>query len=213
MSIFLSLIFSFLAFGFHASPGKDKIETGSESAVLYKECGLEGILAYPVFERSLTGFKKYSPKKSLITIIDYSLPSDQKRFFVIDLKKKRLLQQSWVAHGRKSGLILATEFSNKLQSYQSSPGFYRVGSIITSPKHGPAIQLIGLEKGLNDNAQKREIIMHGAWYVGEDFVKKHGRCGRSHGCPAVAPELISVISPILADGSLLYIHTRSGKGA
>ena len=213
MKIFLIIIFLFPAFEFHAIPTKNKIEISLESATLFKECGLEGVLDFKIFERSMTGFKKYSPKKSLITIIDYTLPSDQKRFFVIDLKKKCLLQQTWVAHGKKSGLIMATDFSNKLQSYQSSPGFYKVGSIITSPKHGPAIQLIGLEKGLNDNAQKREIIMHGAWYVGEEFVKKNGRCGRSHGCPAVAPELISVISPILADGSLLYIHIKSGKEA
>ena len=211
MKILLVLVSSFLAFGFHPPVEKIKVEHGSESAQLYKACGLEGVLAYSVFEKSLTGFKRYSPKKSLITIVDYTLPSDQKRFFVIDIKKKLLLHHTWVAHGKKSGLTMATEFSNKMESYQSSPGFYKVGSKIKSPKHGPAIQLIGLERGLNDNAEKRKIIMHGAWYVGEEFVKKHGRCGRSHGCPAVAPELISVISPILADGSLLYIHTKTGK--
>jgi hypothetical protein len=183
-----------------------------EPDCLYQECGLEGIVNPTAFQKSLAGFQRYRGRKSILSIVDFSIPSDQKRFFVIDLEKKKLLLSTWVAHGKNTGMLVAEHFSNKPHSNQSSPGFYRVGSRITSPKHGPALLLFGLEKGINDKALEREIILHGAPYVGEGFIRQFGRCGRSHGCPAIPNELMPTVAPLLADGSLLFIYTDdSGK--
>ena len=176
-------------------------------AGLYADCQLQEVLPLNTFRKMMIGVKKYGLKKPVISVADFSLPSNQKRFFVIDLKEKKLLHSTWVAHGKNSGMHIATRFSNKLKSYQSSPGFYRVGPTLQSPKHGLALQLIGLEKGVNDNAEKREIIIHGASYVGDDFIRRYGRCGRSFGCPALPVEMMPKLAPLLSDGSLLYIHT------
>ena len=174
--------------------------------VLYESCKLREVIPFSVFQKTMEGIKTYKPQKSIVTIIDFTLPSSQKRFFVIDLQAKKLLLSTWVAHGKKSGLEFASSFSNKMQSNQSSPGFYKVGLPLQSPKHGLALELFGLEKGINHNAQKREIIIHGAKYVSEDFIKQYGRCGRSFGCPALPIEVMPKAVHLLSNGSLLYIH-------
>lgn len=174
---------------------------------LYSDCKLDGVLPLNTFRKLIAGVQLYPSKKQVVSIADFSLPSDQKRFFVIDLKERKLLFSTWVAHGKNTGMREATRFSNKMKSYQSSPGFYRVGPKLISPKHGLALQLNGLQKGINDNAQKREIIIHGASYVSEDFIRQYGRCGRSFGCPALPIEMMPKIAPLLSNGSLLYIHT------
>ena len=181
-------------------------ETSDSTAAIYNACRLQEVIPYSVFQKAMLGTGKYKHQKPILTIVDFTLPSNRKRFFVIDLKEKKLLLSTWVAHGKKSGMEKAEQFSNKPQSNQSSPGFYWVGSSMQSPKHGLALQLVGLEKGVNDNAQRREIIIHGATYVGEDFIKKYNRCGRSFGCPALPVEIMPKAAQLLAGGSLLYIH-------
>lgn len=172
----------------------------------FKKCGLEGLLNYQVFKAAFQGVNKYNPSKKILAICDFNLPSTSKRFYAIDLTQMKLICQSLVAHGRNSGENIAEYFSNTINSYKSSLGFYKINQKINSPKHGEALILVGLEKGKNDHALKREIIMHAADYVSDDFIQKNGRLGRSHGCPALPSPVLKDLIPVIKDGALLYIH-------
>ncbi len=163
-----------------------------------------------VLELGLTGYQNLLnngliERPQLITIIDFSLPSDKERMWVIDLEHGNVLYHCLVAHGRNSGELFAEKFSNIPGSYTSSPGFYLTDQIYFG-RHGLSLYLDGLEKGINDKARERAIVMHSADYVSHDFVKKHGRLGRSHGCPAIPVGLHKEIIRSIKGGSLLYIH-------
>src|SRR5688572_14663374 len=163
------------------------------------------------FTNAIEGMEKYHPSRPFLAIADFSKPSSDKRLYIIDLQKQKLVLKTWVAHGKNSGENIAVNFSNKHQSYMSSTGFFRVNEPILSPKHGEALLLEGLEAGVNDNARKREIIIHGADYVSGEFVKTHGRLGRSHGCPAVSRADMKQVAEFLANGALLYIYSPLKK--
>ncbi len=169
---------------------------------------LAAFISYDLFQKAIDGVKKFNPTKQLLAICDFTKPSTEERFFLIDLEQQKVVLSSLVAHGRNSGENIANYFSNKMSSYKTSLGFYTIGSKIYSPKHGPSLLLNGLEKGKNDNARRREIIMHGADYVSHDFIEKHGRLGRSQGCPALPNEVMQTVIPLIKDGALLYIHGK-----
>ncbi|MEQ8477223.1 murein L,D-transpeptidase catalytic domain family protein [Fulvivirga sp.] len=145
---------------------------------------------------------------ALLTIIDFNLPSTAKRFWVLDLDSKEVLFNTYVSHGRNSGENNAIKFSNKPESHMSSLGLYLTGDVYYG-KHGLSLYLDGLEPGVNDNARKRSIVIHGADYVSHDFIKKHGRLGRSYGCPALPLEHYKEIIGLIANGSFIYINKQT----
>ncbi len=145
---------------------------------------------------------------SIISIIDFSLPSSEKRLFVIDIKNYNVLFQTLVAHGRNTGKELANTFSNKASSFMSSPGFYITGSTYEG-KNGYSLKLEGVESGINDNAFERGIVVHGAPYVSQDLVNAQGYIGRSQGCPAVPVQYAESIINTIKNGSCLFIFHPS----
>ena len=162
------------------------------------------------FELAQTGFQKLREQgaflnDSIISIIDFSLPSSEKRLYILDLKNYRLLFNTYVAHGRNSGKEIAKSFSNKPSSYKSSLGFYRTLETYFG-SNGFSLKLEGLERGINDNAYKRAIVLHGADYVDPDYVGIQGYIGRSEGCPAVMLNEAEPIINTIKNGSCLFIY-------
>jgi hypothetical protein len=146
-------------------------------------------------------------EKPLLTVIDFTLPSTEKRLWVIDLTSKEIVLNSVVAHGRNSGELTADKFSNMPESYQSSLGFYKTAETYQG-KHGYSLRLDGLEKGFNDQARARAIVIHGADYAREEFAKLTGRLGRSLGCPALPTELSAKVIDLIKNGSLIFIYGK-----
>lgn len=184
------------------------------STTIYNQANLAANgLDQELFKKALIGYynlkksKQLSTGKSIITIIDFSKKSSQKRLWIIDLNKNKLLFHTLVAHGQGSGLDLATNFSDTRSSNQSSLGFYLTSETYIG-KHGLSMRLDGLDKGFNSNARARAVVVHGAEYVSQDFINKTGRLGRSHGCPALPKELTSTIINTIKGKTCLFI---SGK--
>jgi hypothetical protein len=144
----------------------------------------------------------------IISIVDFSQPSSKKRFFVIDLDAGAVLFNTYVAHGIKSGKEYASSFSNAPQSNKSSLGFYETMNTYNG-KNGYSLHLQGLEKGINDNAGSRAIVLHGADYVSENLLQKQGYIGRSFGCPAVPEKLHRPIIDQIKNGTCLFIYSSS----
>ena len=187
-----------------------KAQTGrdlSDLKALYAECDIEEYISFGLFETAVKGKQKIKGLKQpdLITIIDFSKPSTELRLFVIDLKEKQLKIKSLVAHGKNSGGNYARAFSNQSQSLKSSLGFYKTAETYRG-KHGYSLRLDVLEKGINSNSRKRAIVIHGASYVSHDFARKHGRLGRSWGCPALPLESTKTIIDLIKGGSCLFIY-------
>jgi len=211
-------VFSLLSISIsNTAPGEKKINSSDEIisdfeyeqlilTSIYTDCELKDKLDFDVFKIAMEGCNAIdAPNKKLLSIIDYSKPSTEKRFFIIDVENRKLLYNTLVAHGKKSGYVKATKFSNKYGSHKSSLGFFRTGNSYYG-KRGYSLQLEGLEKGINDNARRRGIVIHGANYVGERIANGNGVIGRSWGSPAVSKKLSKEIINLLKGGSLLYIY-------
>ncbi len=168
-------------------------------------------LARQAFDYALKGFNVMKSagevtNKNIISIIDFSKPSSQKRLFVIDLANCKILFNTYVAHGMQSGKEFANRFSNKPESLQSSLGFYETLATYNG-SNGYSLKLEGLEKGINDNANKRAIVVHGADYVNENLIKSQGCIGRSWGCPALPQRLHKAIIDVIKGGTCLFIFS------
>ncbi|MEP7106329.1 MAG: murein L,D-transpeptidase catalytic domain family protein [Ferruginibacter sp.] len=149
-------------------------------------------------------------KKNIVSIVDFSKPSSQKRLFVIDISNGKILFITWVAHGRNSGNEYANQFSNLPESHQSSLGFYVTMDTYTGG-NGYSLRLKGCEKGINDKAFERSIVIHGADYVSGRFINSRGELGRSYGCPAIPNELSKNIIDVIKNGSCLFLYHPTKK--
>lgn len=177
-----------------------------EGQRIYGQMGLEGLIDFDAFKSAYTGYKKLNRSgNTLLTLIDFNLPSTEKRMYVLDMQKKRVLYVTYVSHGRNSGDNYATSFSNRDGSHQSSLGFYRTDGVYHGG-NGYSLRLDGLEKGINDKARQRAIVIHGADYCSENVIRSTGRLGRSFGCPALPRELAKPIIDTIKNGSLLFIY-------
>lgn len=168
-----------------------------------------------VFDYAMKGFKiikenGFIDNTNIISIVDFSKPSSEKRLFIIDLKNYKVLFNTYVAHGMQSGKEFAEQFSNTLSSNKSSLGFYEtLGTYMGG--NGYSLRLQGLERGINDNANRRDIVIHGAEYVNEKLIQSQGYIGRSWGCPAVPRKLHKPIIDKIKDGTCLFIYSPNKK--
>jgi hypothetical protein len=142
---------------------------------------------------------------STLTVIDYSVPSTKKRLWVYDLDSRELLHEELVAHGQGSGGNVPTNFSNEDESHRSSLGLFKTSETYIG-KHGYSLRLDGLDKGFNDRARQRAIVMHGAKYVSEDLARSQGRIGRSWGCPALRDGIIREVIDDVKGGNLVFAY-------
>jgi hypothetical protein len=168
-------------------------------------------LSKEAFSYALSGLEKLEKEgklknPDLLTIADFSQPSNRKRLFVIDLKNEVVLFNTFVSHGRNSGAAVATTFSNAPESFKSSLGFYVTGDTYKG-QHGYSLRLEGEEEGINDNAMSRGIVMHSAAYVSEKIAKMQGYIGRSLGCPAIPEQVHKQIIQVIKNGSCLFLYS------
>lgn len=178
---------------------------------IYQELELESLgLSKQAFEYAITGYNKLLESGEIInddilSVVDFSLPSNQKRFFVIDINKGELLYHTFVSHGKNSGKLMAQKFSNRFNSYQSSIGFYTTGETYVG-KHGVSLRLLGKENGINDKALERGIVIHSAGYADESVANQQGYLGRSLGCPAIPEKIHREVIETIQNGSCFFIY-------
>jgi predicted DNA-binding WGR domain protein len=162
------------------------------------------------FEYAWKGYKNLLTKRKInkdevLSICDFSQSSRKKRFYIIDVEQKKVLINTWVAHGRNSGGEYARSFSNRAESHQSSLGFYVTRSTYYGG-HGLALKIDGLEKNINDQANARNIVIHGSKYVGAKFLRQSRINGRSFGCPAIPETDNNKVIETIKGGSCLFIY-------
>ncbi len=172
-------------------------------------------LSPEVFEMALDAVasaraRGISGRDDLLTIIDYSLPSTQPRLWVLDLKHGKVLFHELVAHGAGSGDNYATHFSNTKDSRQTSLGLFRTSDTYEGG-NGYSLRLEGLDKGFNDLAEERHIVMHGAWYVSPEQIRSHGRLGRSWGCPAVSQQTAQPLIDTIKGGTFVFSYSTADR--
>ncbi len=215
MNLGINLIFLRLFISLFFGPNEcyNEKETGTsllpEANILYSNLASDD-LSYETFLIAYQGYSALLNQQSLdrdtiLTIIDYSKPSDQERLFVFDLKNQKLLFKSLVAHGKGSGEKVARSFSNQPSSHMSSLGFFITGYPYNG-KHGYSLRMDGIENGINNNALSRAIVFHEASYVSLQYIKKYGRLGRSFGCPALPVESSRSIIDTIKNSSCVFIY-------
>jgi hypothetical protein len=233
--VFFVLLISVVCFSFHQLPTvKPNNPLRSKSVALIKANeGTKGLLTrvnfedslkqlyntinlseygldYSIFRLGMVGYYSLELNGSLnesgiISIIDFSKPSTEKRFYTIDLKKGEILFHTYVAHGRNTGENMAKSFSNRPHSNQSSLGFYVTGETYVGSK-GYSLRLDGKDPSYNDKIRTRAVVMHEADYVSESWIKRYGRLGRSQGCPALPKELSRKVIDTIKGKSAIFAY-------
>jgi hypothetical protein len=182
----------------------------SVSAALYNKLSLRNMgLNINAFKYAITGYMKLLNRgiisnKQYLTIVDFSQSSRKKRFYIIDVKRQKLVMNTYVAHGKNSGADVARKFSNRPESEQSSLGFYLTKNTYFG-KHGLALKLSGLERGINDNVERRAIVVHGSYYVNRERANTD-RMGRSQGCPALPASQSAKAISYMKGGSAMFVY-------
>jgi hypothetical protein len=183
---------------------------------IYDEMDLEDSgLSRQAFQSAWTGYYKLRKKgllrkSSVLSICDFSQSSSNQRLYVIDVRNRKVLYRTYVAHGINSGEEFANAFSNKMESCKSSLGFYITQKTYTGI-NGMSLRIEGVDKGFNDNAARRAIVIHGATYVSQRILRKYGVMGTTFGCPAIPSEMTTQIIPVVKNGSCFYIYYPSKK--
>ena len=202
----LAIVFCFTLQSFN--PGNPTTKNESEIASIQLSEKLN--INTKAFMLAIKGYEKLKQlgkitNQRYLTIADMSQASSAPRLYIVDMKKQALLMQTFVAHGRNSGLLFAKQFSNLVGSFQSSLGFYITGKPYQG-KHGKSLILKGVEAGINDNAEQRAIVLHGADYANKGFVHQQGYLGRSLGCPAVPNQQVEAIIQAIQGASCLFVY-------
>jgi hypothetical protein len=170
---------------------------------------LQGRIDREAIESAVEGYNNLQRMdvidKPILVVIDFTKSANEKRLFIVDMRDTSMVHHSLVAHGKNTGELFATDFSNTHSSYKSSLGFFRTAETY-SGKHGLSLRIDGIEPGINDNARERAIVIHSADYVSESFIAKHGRLGRSLGCPALPVENYAAVIHSIKEGCLLFAH-------
>ncbi|MFD2147371.1 murein L,D-transpeptidase catalytic domain family protein [Mucilaginibacter antarcticus] len=178
---------------------------------VYQTAGLqEAGLDAAVFHKAITGYLNIKASNkvknaNVLTVVDFTKSSRVKRMWIIDMVNQTLLLNTLVAHGQGSGDDMATNFSDINQSHQSSLGFYLADDVYVG-KHGRSLRLDGLDEGFNTSARARGIVVHAADYVSEGTINTLGRLGRSHGCPAVSPAVVTQVINTLKGKTVFFIN-------
>lgn len=212
----VSRLILFLAF-FATSFQFEAAEKNKPLGSIYEQISGVSKPDFMLFERAYLGYidlklsGMLTSKKDVLSIIDFRIPSHKKRLWVIDLKSKIVLYHTYVAHGENSGRSdYAIDFSDQLGSLQSSLGFYVTGNTYTG-RNGISLKLKGVEHGFNSNSIERYVVLHGAHYATEKYLKKHGKLGNSEGCPAVPMGLHIPIIKATKNGTCLFIYFPDAK--
>lgn len=195
---FLRFLFGMVLFAlsFNVSANQD----------IYNKLDLKNKITYQVFNKAYNNYKndKSKNKKDIFTVIDYSMPSTSKRFAVIDVKKKKVLFNTYVSHGVKSGKLFAKNFSNTVNSHQTSLGVFKTAETYFG-KHGYSLRLDGLSSS-NNKARERAIVIHGAKYAESSFAKRNKYLGRSWGCPAIPLSISKKVINLIKNGTMIYSY-------
>jgi L,D-transpeptidase-like protein len=188
----------------------------AEAANLYLAFDLQDMgLTKKAFDYALKGYyylldHHWLNKSNILTICDLSQSSRNKRLYILDMDQRTVLVNTYVAHGRNSGGEFARSFSNSPSSHKTSLGFYVTQGTYYG-NNGLSLKIRGMERGFNDRAGGRNIVVHGSEYVGPDFLQMNQFCGRSYGCPAVPADESEEIIDLIKEGSCLFIYHPTKK--